>query len=173
MTPLQFELQLRRHKEALGKLITRTLPVKAGTIAVQHFRDNFRQEGFVDSSLQPWKPSKRKSDPKNPDNAYKTLLSRRNSWIEDNLPEIDTIEHKIEQMSAAGYEPYAHFTLPEHCWTKNYYEPMKPAMEAFLKDHNNSVAALSFVNRLKEEIAYYEENKEYFGYVFYIGKKCR
>lgn len=79
MTPSQFELQLRRHKEALGRLITRTLPVKAGTIAVQHFRDNFRQEGFVDSSLQPWKPSKRKSDPKNPDNAYKTLLSRRNN----------------------------------------------------------------------------------------------
>ena len=76
MTPLEFEQHLRRHKEALGRLITRTLPVKAGTIAVQHFRDNFRQEGFVDSSLQPWKPSKRKSDPKNPDNAYKTLHSR-------------------------------------------------------------------------------------------------
>lgn len=77
MTPQEFEQHLRRHKEALGRLITRTLPVKAGTIAVQHFRDNFRQEGFVDSSLQPWKPSKRKSDPKNPDNAYKTLHSRR------------------------------------------------------------------------------------------------
>ena len=79
MTPLEFEQQLRRNKEALGRLITRTLPVKAGTIAVQHFRDNFRQEGFVDSSLQLWKPAKRKSDPKNPDNAYKTLLSRRNN----------------------------------------------------------------------------------------------
>ena len=36
MTPLQFELQLRRHKEALGKLITRTLPVKAGTIVLHN-----------------------------------------------------------------------------------------------------------------------------------------
>ncbi len=77
MTPLEFEQHLRRNKEALGRLITRTLPVKAGTIAMQHFLDNFSQEGFVDSSLQPWKPSKRKSDPKNPDNAYKTLHSRR------------------------------------------------------------------------------------------------
>ena len=93
------------------------------------------------------------------------------SWIHDNVPEIDTIEHKIEQMSAAGYEPYAHFILPETCWTKNYYEPMAPAMEAFLQEHQGNATAYSFVERLKEEIAYYQENKEYFGYVFYIGKK--
>ena len=93
------------------------------------------------------------------------------SWIKDNVPEIDTIEHKIEQMSAAGYEPYAHFILPETCWTKNYYDPMKPAMESFLQDNKNNSAALSFVDRLQEETTYYKENKEYFGYVFYIGRK--
>lgn len=49
--------------------------MKAGTIAVIHFRDNFRAEGFVDASLERWKPSKRKSTPKH--YAYKTLLSRR------------------------------------------------------------------------------------------------
>ena len=93
------------------------------------------------------------------------------SWINDNLPEIDTIEHKIAQMQEAGYEPYAHFILPETCWTKNYYEPMKPAMEAFLLDHPDNANALAFIDRMNEEIAYYEENKVCFDYVFYIGKK--
>ena len=93
------------------------------------------------------------------------------SWIQDNLPEIDTIEHKIHQMAEAGYEPYAHFILPETCWTKNYYAPMQPAMEAFLKDHPRDPKAQVFIDRLKEEIAYYEENKDCFGYVFYIGRK--
>ncbi len=79
MTPEEFEKHLRQHKEQLSRLITRTLPVKAGTEAVNHFRDNFRKEGFVDSSLQPWKPSKRKSNPKHPDQAYNTLMSRRNN----------------------------------------------------------------------------------------------
>lgn len=92
-------------------------------------------------------------------------------WIEDNLPEIDTIEHKIHQMAEAGYEPYAHFILPETCWTENYYASMKPAMEAFQKDHPGDLKAQVFINRLKEEIAYYEENKDCFGYVFYIGRK--
>ncbi len=102
MTPLQFELHLRRNKEALGRLITRTLPVKAGTIAVQHFSDNFTQEGFVDDSLKPWKPSKRKSDPKNPDNAYKTLLSRRNNLYK-------SIKKKVAPGVATVYTdvPYA------------------------------------------------------------------
>ena len=74
-------------------------------------------------------------------------------------------------MAEAGYEPYAHFILPETCWTENYYAPMQPAMEAFLKDHPEDPKAQVFINRLKEEIAYYEENKECFGYVFYIGRK--
>ncbi len=79
MTPEEFEKHLQQHKEQLSRLITRTLPVKAGTEAVNHFRDNFRKEGFVDSSLQQWKPSKRKSNPKHPDQAYNTLMSRRNN----------------------------------------------------------------------------------------------
>ena len=92
-------------------------------------------------------------------------------WILDNLPEIYSIAHKIHQMAEAGYEPYAHFILPETCWTKNYYEPMQPAMEAFQKDHPGDSKAQAFIDRLKEEIAYYEENKDYFGYVFSLGRK--
>lgn len=92
-------------------------------------------------------------------------------WINDNLPEIDTIENKIAQMEEAGYEPYSHFILPETCWTKNYYEPMKPVIEAFLKFHHGNETAQGFIDRMKEEIAYYEENKDCFGYVFYIGRK--
>lgn len=93
------------------------------------------------------------------------------SWINDNLPEIDSIANKIAQMEAVGYEPFAHFALPEECWTTNYYEPMRPAMDEFLRDHGNSADARAFVGRLKEEMAYYEANKSAFGYVFYIGRK--
>lgn len=92
-------------------------------------------------------------------------------WINNNLPEIDSIPNKLAQMSRAGYEPYAHFILPSTCWTDNYYEPMSKIMDKFLSDHNYNENALSFISRMKEEIAYYEANKDYFGYVFYIGKK--
>lgn len=93
------------------------------------------------------------------------------AWIRDNLPEIDTIERKISQMAEAGYEPYAHFILPETCWTTNYYEPMQPAMRAFLNDHPQDAKAQMFVDRLQEEQAYYEQHSDCFGYVFYIGRR--
>ena len=121
-----------------------------------YWREFLKPGGFIAVTECSWLGNKR------PENM---------GWIQDNLPEIDSIEHKIHQMAEAGYEPYAHFILPETCWTENYYAPMKPAMEAFLKDHPEDLKAQVFIDRLKEEIAYYEENKDCFGYVFYIGRK--
>jgi len=102
MTPEQFQNMLRTKQNELKKLITRTLPVKVGNEAVNHFRDNFRKEGFVNNGLKPWKPSKRKSNPKHPDRAYNTLMSRRNNLYR-------SIRKKVEIASVTIYTnvPYA------------------------------------------------------------------
>lgn len=92
-------------------------------------------------------------------------------WITQNFTEIDTILHKQQQMIAAGYDIIGHFILPEHCWLENYYLPMEPQMKSFLADHHDSLAARHFVTRLQDEISYYKTNKQYYGYVFFIGRK--
>ena len=74
MTPEQFFRQLQAQREELKRAIARTLPVKIGNEAVNFARDNFRAEGFMDGSLKPWTPAKRKSDPKHPDRAYGTMI---------------------------------------------------------------------------------------------------
>lgn len=76
MTPEQFKVLLNKHNEQLKEAFGRTLPKKIGKKAVHFARDNFRAEGFINGQLEPWKPAKRKSDPKNPDRAYGTLLSQ-------------------------------------------------------------------------------------------------
>lgn len=53
------------------------LPRKVGIIAKQHFQQNFRESGFVDGGVQPWKTSLRQKG-KGTDAKYGTLLSRRN-----------------------------------------------------------------------------------------------
>lgn len=93
------------------------------------------------------------------------------SWLTDNMPEIDTIAHKRQQMEEAGYEVLGHFVLPERCWTDNYYTPMPPQMEAFVADHGGSLGAREFVKRLQEEIEHYKRNGRYYGYVFFVGRK--
>lgn len=66
-------------KKQLDREINDVLPRKVGVIAVQHFRHNFREEGFVDGGLRPWQKSKRQlAGGKGASSRYKTLTSARN-----------------------------------------------------------------------------------------------
>ncbi len=44
------------------KQLHRDAPRYVGDMAVNHFNDNFQQQGFVDDSLQPWPPRKSEKD---------------------------------------------------------------------------------------------------------------
>lgn len=58
----EFEIFLGNMKTDHKKMqdyIEKKLPRIIGIEAVNHFRDNFAKEGFVDDHIDPWKPSKR------------------------------------------------------------------------------------------------------------------
>lgn len=88
-------------------------------------------------------------------------------------PEIDTIPNKVAQMQQAGYIPVATFILPETCWTDHFYAPQEKAMEDFLEKHKGNRAAEDLIANQRHEEGLYRKYKEYYGYVFYIGKKIR
>jgi len=94
-----------------------------------------------------------------------------NKFWNDAYPEIDTIPNKFGQMSKAGYVPVASFILPENCWTEHYYLPQVKAAEIFLEKHKGNPAAEGLVANEKHEALMYSRYKEFYGYVFYIGKK--
>jgi ubiquinone/menaquinone biosynthesis C-methylase UbiE len=91
-------------------------------------------------------------------------------WL-DAYPEIDTIPNKVAQMQKAGYIPVATFILPENCWTENFYVPQVMAQEAFLKKYAGNKTAEEFISGERHEALLYTRYKEFYGYVFYIGKK--
>ncbi len=91
-------------------------------------------------------------------------------WM-DAYPGIDTIPNKTEQMQKAGYIPVASFILPENCWTEHFYAPQVKAQENFLKKHAGNKIAKDFIANQQHEMQLYSKYKEYYGYVFYIGKK--
>ncbi len=90
---------------------------------------------------------------------------------QDAYAEIDTIPKKVAQMQKAGYVPVAAFILPENCWTVNYYEPQDAIQEAYLERYKGNKAAEDLVAFQKYEAELYKKYKEYYGYVFYIGRK--
>jgi ubiquinone/menaquinone biosynthesis C-methylase UbiE len=91
-------------------------------------------------------------------------------WM-DAYPEIDTISNKVQQMQTAGYVPIATFVLPEECWTDNFYLPQKSTQKLFLENHPGKTIAEDLVRNMRHEAELYSKYKQFYGYVFYIGKK--
>lgn len=91
-------------------------------------------------------------------------------WVSA-YPEIDTIPNKVAIMQKAGYIPVATFVLPEYCWTKNFFEPQYKAQEIFLGKYAGNKTAEGFIEYARYEEKLYDKYKQYYGYVFYIGKK--
>jgi ubiquinone/menaquinone biosynthesis C-methylase UbiE len=92
-------------------------------------------------------------------------------WWVDAVPEIGTIAHNISIMQKTGYIPVAAFTLPESCWIDTYFIPQKALQETFLKKYAGDKIVEDFIANNKYEEELYSKYKQYYGYVFYIGKK--
>lgn len=103
------------------------------------------------------------------------FTEKRPSEIEqfwtDAYPEIDTIANKVKQMQEAGYVPIATFILPESCWIDNFYAPQAEAQRIFLEKHPGNSTARELVDNERREAKLYHQYKDFYGYVFYIGKK--
>lgn len=91
-------------------------------------------------------------------------------WM-DAYPEIDTIPNKVNQMQKNGYIPVATFILPENCWIEHFYVPQAKVQETFLKKYAGNTTAKELIASQRYEFQLYHKYKEYYGYVFYIGKK--
>jgi ubiquinone/menaquinone biosynthesis C-methylase UbiE len=89
----------------------------------------------------------------------------------DAYPGIDTVSNKVAQMQNAGYIPIATFILPENCWTEHFYTPQVSAQKSFLKKYKGNKTAEELIANQRHEAELYYKYKEYYGYVFYIGKK--
>jgi SAM-dependent methyltransferase len=94
----------------------------------------------------------------------------QNFW-NNSYPDIDTIPNRLAQVQKAGYVPVASFVYPEECWIDNYHAPQEPVMEQFLKDNAGNKEAEGFIGFQKLEAEMYRKYKDYYGYVFFIGKK--
>ena len=63
--------------------------------------------------------------------------------------------------------------LPETCWIDNFFVPEITAQKIFLDKYKGNKSAEEFVKYEKHGAELYNKYKEYYGYVFYIGKKIQ
>ncbi len=70
----QFQQLLLQKQQEIEHALRRTLPVKIGRIAKDHFQDGFRKRGFQDNGTQAWQRKKR------PDKYGPLMSSRQNLY---------------------------------------------------------------------------------------------
>ena len=93
------------------------------------------------------------------------------TYWDTNYPEIATASEKIAVLEKGGYTPVGYFVLPEHCWLKNYYQPLQDSYAGFLERHQASELAASIVHADKKEIEFCEKYKSFYSYGFYVARR--
>ena len=124
---------------------------------LNYWKDFLKKDGYIAVTYESWFTDERPAEIE--------------KWWVDNVPEISTIGHNILIMQKAGYRLVAAFTLPEKCWTDNYFIPRETAGKALLEKYAGDKTVEDFIANMKHEAELYSKYKQYYGYVFYIGEK--
>jgi hypothetical protein len=61
-------------------------------------------------------------------------------------------------MQKAGYVPVAAFTLPEKCWTDNYFTPREAAEKALLEKYTGNKTVEAYVENNKYKVDLYSKS---------------
>lgn len=91
-------------------------------------------------------------------------------WTRE-YPGISVVSANVAAMEREGYQPLGVFALPPACWEENYYRPLQAGFAAYLDRHAHADAARDLVRAEEAEMALYREYGEWYGYVFYLGRK--
>ena len=124
---------------------------------LNYWRGFLKKNGYIAVTYESWFTNERPAEIE--------------KWWFDAVPEISTIGQNILIMQKAGYVPVAAFILPENCWIDNYFIPQKPRQEEFMKKYAGNRTVEDFIGFMRREAELYSKYKQYYGYVFYIGKK--
>ena len=81
------------------------------------------------------------------------------------------VEENLGIVRAAGYEVLEHFTLPESCWWQ-YYGPIEARLDGWLARNPGNEVVRACVEAERNEIELYRRYSSYYGYVFYVMRKC-
>ena len=123
---------------------------------LRHWRRFLKDGGYVAVTCPSWLTKER---PREVESFWTDAGSR-----------LYTIEENIRDMQDCGYQFAAAFALPEECWTENYFYPRERAIDRLVEKYDNCDTAREYAAMNRREVELYLEYKQYYGYVFYIGR---
>lgn len=89
-------------------------------------------------------------------------------FFENEYPDIDSIQGKMELIQNEGFRMLSHFTLPKSSWWDPYYLPMEKELRRLRKKYHDNETALSAYEEIEKEIDFYRNYSDFYGYEFFI-----
>jgi SAM-dependent methyltransferase len=86
-------------------------------------------------------------------------------------PEIDSVENKLSVIERSGYEQVGHFVLPEHTWTREYYDPMEGLIKKKAREWAGISEAQEVIEEAMNEIGLFRTYSRYYSYAFFVMKR--
>ena len=87
-------------------------------------------------------------------------------YMKNAYPGIKTESKNVDLINSSGFEVLAMHRLPSKAWWDNYYDPLRENIMA-LKESSDKVMQ-AVINETEEEMKFFREHHEYYGYTFYI-----
>ena len=89
-------------------------------------------------------------------------------FMQNTYPAIKTEPENSDNINSSGFEVLGIYRLPSKAWWDNYYGPLRNNIEYFKNSNDNIMQ--SVIYETEEEMKFFEEYDEFYGYSFYIMK---
>ncbi len=89
-------------------------------------------------------------------------------FMQNAYPAIKTEPENSDIINSSGFKILGIYRLPSKAWWDNYYKPLRNNIESF-KNSNDDIMQ-SVISETEEEMKFFEEYEEFYGYSFYIMK---
>lgn len=123
---------------------------------ISYWHDFLKKGGFIAVTCPSWLTKERPA-------------SVEQFWYEAGS-RLDYVSINVETMQRCGYQFIASFTLPEECWTENYFIPREAAISSLLEKYACNETMIAYAAQNRHETELYSKFHQYYGYVFYIGR---
>lgn len=141
----EIQRRIERVKTDIEREVRDRLPRKAGITAVNHFRQNFRDAGWRDNGLHPWKKTRRQQEG-SPDAKYPPLTSRRDHLMRS----IQYEKTAPGEVTVTDPVPYA--AIHNEGGTLNTHPAVTPKMRSFAWARAYSLSRVKGKGRLPKEL---------------------
>ena len=92
------------------------------------------------------------------------------AFFANEYPAMRDVEAVAASIRACGYQPLAHFTLPDAAWWEHYYTPLESKLPSLSEKYAGDEAATSVVETTRREIEIRRLFRDWYGYEFFIGR---